>query len=356
MKLKVLFLIPYPSDTAASQRFRFEQYLSGLNSAGISYDISSFWDEKAWRILYKEGAVLGKTLATIRGLLRRYSLLFTAFKYDRIFIHRELYPVGPQFVEWVLAKVYRKKIIYDFDDAVWLPNFAANNAKFAFLKSYGHVVKLCKYAYRVSVGNDYLADHAKQYNSSVVVNPTTIDTDNYHNKIKDQRSEKFVIGWTGTHSTLRYLTGMLPVFKKLEEEFDFTLMIISDQDPGFKLKSLQFVKWNKDTEIDDLLKFNIGLMPLSQDKWANGKCGFKALQYMSLGVPALVSPIGVNTKIVDHGLNGFICDSLEEWEQTLRDCLVDREKVVAVAKNSRKKIEDYYSVKSNNNNFVNLFN
>ena len=355
MKLKVLFLIPYPSGTAASQRFRFEQYLSGLSSAGISYDISSFWDEKAWRILYKEGAVLGKTLATIRGLLRRYALLFTAFKYDRIFIHRELYPVGPQFVEWVLAKVYRKKIIYDFDDAVWLPNFAANNAKFAFLKSYGHVVKLCKYAYRVSVGNDYLANHAKQYNSNVVVNPTTIDTDNYHNKIKDQRSEKFVIGWTGTHSTLRYLTEMLPVFEKLEKEFDFTLMIISDQDPGFKLKSPQFVKWNKNTEIDDLLNFNIGLMPLSEDKWANGKCGFKALQYMSLGVPALVSPIGVNTKIVDHGLNGFICDSLEEWEETLRDCLTNRDNVITVAKNSRKKIEDYYSVKSNNDNFVNLF-
>ena len=96
-------------------------------------------------------------------------------------------------------------------------------------------------------------------------------------------------------------------------------------------------------------------MPLSEDKWANGKCGFKALQYMSLGVPALVSPIGVNTKIVDHGLNGFICDSLEEWEGTLRDCLMDRDKVVAVAKNSRKKIENYYSVKSNNDNFVNLF-
>jgi len=354
MILKVLFLIPYPSGTAASQRFRFEQYVDGLDNAGINYDISSFWDEKAWRILYKEGAVIAKTLATLRGLLRRYALLFTAFKYDRIFIHRELYPLGPQFVEWVLAKVYRKKIIYDFDDAVWLPNFAANNARFAFLKSYGHVVKLCKYAYKVSVGNDYLAKYARKYNDNVVVNPTTIDTDNYHNRIKDQHSEKFVIGWTGTHSTLRYLTEMLPVFERLEKEFDFTLTIISDQDPGFKLKNFEFVKWNKSTEIDDLLRFNIGLMPLSEDKWAKGKCGFKALQYMSLGVPALVSPIGVNTKIVDHGVNGFICDTTKDWETTLRACLEDRDTVVAVAKNSRKKIEDYYSVKSNRENFINL--
>ena len=132
-------------------------------------------------------------------------------------------------------------------------------------------------------------------------------------------------------------------------------MIISDQDPGFKLKSLQFVKWNKDTEIDDLLKFNIGLMPLSQDKWANGKCGFKALQYMSLGVPAIVSPVGVNTEIVDHNINGYICDSIEEWEKTLRTILSDKSKIKDVSENSRQKIIDNYSVLSNKNNFIQLF-
>lgn len=329
--------------------------MSFLDEENIDYKISSFWDKKAWSVLYKQGAIVSKALATFRGLLRRYLLLFTALKYDRIFIHRELYPVGPQFIEWVLAKVYRKKIIYDFDDAVWLPNYAANNKSFAFLKSYGHVVKLCKYAYKVSVGNDYLADYAKKYNSNVVVNPTTIDTVNYHNQVKNQDSKEFVIGWTGTHSTLRYLTGMVPVFQKLEKEFDFKLVIISDQDPEFELNSLEFVKWNKTTEINDLLRFNIGLMPLSMDKWANGKCGFKALQYMSLGVPAIVSPIGVNTKIVDHGVNGFICDTVEEWESTLRKCLSDKGFVKEVAVNSRKKIEDYYSVKSNKQNFINLF-
>lgn len=329
--------------------------MSFLEEEGIEYKISSFWDRKAWSVLYKKGAVIGKTLATLRGLMRRYLLLFTALKYDRIFIHRELYPVGPQFIEWVLAKVYRKKIIYDFDDAVWLPNYAANNAKFAFLKSYGHVVKLCKYAYKVSVGNDYLGEYAGKFNNNVVVNPTTIDTVNYHNQVKNQDSKEFVIGWTGTHSTLRYLTEMVPVFQRLENEYDFKLIIISDQDPEFDLKSLEFVKWNKETEIEDLLRFNIGLMPLSMDKWANGKCGFKALQYMSLGVPAIVSPIGVNTKIVDHGVNGFICDTVEEWEQTLRKCLSDKNFVKEVAVNSRKKIEGYYSVESNKQNFINLF-
>lgn len=355
LSLKVLFLIPYPSGTAASQRFRFEQYLESLSEAGIEHSISSFWDEKAWLILYKKGQFFGKALATLRGLLRRYLLLFTAFKYDRIFIHRELYPVGPQFVEFVLAKVYRKKIIFDFDDAIWLPNFAANNAKFAFIKSYGHVEKLCKYAYKLSVGNDYLAEYGKRFNSNVVVNPTTIDTVNYHNKVKNQESGDFVIGWTGTHSTLRYLEPLLPVIKKLEKEFVFKLVIISDKDPQFELGSFEFVKWNKTSEIEDLLRFNVGLMPLTPDKWANGKCGFKALQYMSLGVPALVSPVGVNSEIVDHGINGFVCSSEIEWETALRSLLSDRKNVINLARNSRRKIEDFYSVRSNTQNFIQLF-
>lgn len=326
-----------------------------LEESGIEYEVSSFWDMQAWSVLYKKGAVASKMFSTLRGLLRRYCLIFTAFKYDRIFIHRELYPLGPQIIEFILAKVYGKKIIYDFDDAIWLPNYAANNAKFAFIKSYGHVNKLCKYAFKLSVGNDFLADYGSKFNDRVVVNPTTIDTENHHNRIKNQDSDQFVIGWTGTHSTLRYLTKMLPLFQKLEKEFEFKLVIISDKDPGFDLESLEFVKWKKETEIEDLLRFNIGLMPLSMDKWASGKCGFKALQYMSLGVPAIVSPVGVNTKIVDNGINGYICDSLGEWEHTLRSVLSNREKVKEVAINSRKKIIDNYSVLSNKDNFIQLF-
>lgn len=353
--MKVLFLIPYPLGTAASQRFRFEQYMECLKDANIYYSVSSFWDIKAWSILYKKGAVLAKAFATFRGLLRRYSLLFTAFRYDRIFIHRELYPVGPQVVEFILARIYRKKIIYDFDDAIWLPNYAANNAKFAFIKSYGHVEKLCKYAYRLSVGNQFLANYGKNFNTTITINPTTIDTENLHNRTKNQDSDEFVIGWTGTHSTLRYLTEMVPLFEKLEKEFEYTLVVISDKDPKFPLKSFEYVRWEKESEIDDLLRFNIGLMPLTMDKWANGKCGFKALQYMSLGIPAIVSPVGVNTQIVDHNINGYICDSIEDWEKTLRTILFNKSNIKDLAKNSRQKIIDKYSVLSNKNNFIQLF-
>jgi glycosyltransferase involved in cell wall biosynthesis len=203
-----------------------------------------------------------------------------------------------------------------------------------------------------------LCDYARSYNphAEIVFNPTTIDTDRLHNEVKNQNSEPFIIGWTGSHSTVRYISELIPILKKLELEFDFQFMVISDIPPEFELKSLVFRKWNKDTEISDLLLFNVGVMPLLDDKWANGKCGFKALQYMALGIPALVSPVGVNTQIVDDGINGFICNNPEDWEKAIRLLLSNRVELERISSNTRKKIEVSYSVKSNTPNFLQLFN
>lgn len=351
----ILFLTPYPFDTAASQRFRFEQYFDSLDKTGRKYDVSPFWEAKAWGILYKKGGSTLKLWFLFKGIIRRWLLLFTCFKYDYIFIHREIYPAGINFLIFVLTKVLKRKIIYDFDDAIWLPNFADNNKKYAFIKSYSQVPFLCRNAYKISVGNDYLKDYALQYNDNVVVNPTTIDTDKLHNKTIDYDCSNFVIGWTGTHSTLKYVLDLLPILDELAVEYQFTLMVISDLPPDFERPYLKFIKWEKESEIEDLLEFNIGVMPLRDDKWAKGKCGFKALQYMSLGIPALVSNVGVNNKIVTHQKNGWICESLEEWRTVLQAILKTPHLSKELGLNARQAIVDSYSVRSNTNNFLNLF-
>jgi glycosyltransferase involved in cell wall biosynthesis len=210
-------------------------------------------------------------------------------------------------------------------------------------------------AYKVSCGNEYLRNFAAESGGNAIYNPTTIDTANHHNRTKDQNGSGFVIGWTGTHSTMQYLDALLPVLQKLEEKYTFTFNVISDSAPEFMLKSLKFTKWTKETEVDDLLQFNVGLMPLVDDKWANGKCGFKALQYMSLGIPALVSPVGVNTKIVDDGVNGFICNTPDDWYNALSKLMNNRQLLIDLGANTRKKIEEHYSVRSNTANFITLF-
>ncbi|MEX1189116.1 MAG: glycosyltransferase family 4 protein [Bacteroidia bacterium] len=353
--MKILFVVPYPTGKAASQRFRFEQYYSLLDSKNIEYDIKPFLSDKIWNILYLPGQFPRKAAGIIGGILKRFGLLFKLKQYDFIFIHREATPVGPSFFEYFASRWLKKKIIYDFDDAIWIPNYSEANSFFSFLKGYSNVKKICAYAWKVSCGNSYLCSFASQFNSSVVYNPTTIDTVHLHNRSKNQQEKPFVIGWTGSHSTVRYLNELVSVIKELEQKYDFEFQVISDLPPDLDLKSLRFIKWSKESEIDDLIGFNIGVMPLLDDKWAKGKCGFKALQYMSLGIPALVSPVGVNTHIVDHGVNGFICTSSADWKDSIENLLNDQELLEEMSKNTREKIESKFSVNSNSSNFLALF-
>ncbi len=352
---RILFLVPYPLEIAPSQRFRFEQYFEALAEKGFEYEVKPFLDESAMIYLYEQGNFLRKVWKVLFGLLNRFFQLLLLSKYDYVFIHREAAPVGPPVFEWLITKVFQKKVIFDFDDAIWLKNTSSTNSVISWFKRYRNADNVCSWAWKVSCGNEYLASHARQFNQNVLVNPTTIDTENLHNRVREFSTDKITIGWTGTHSTIKYLDALIPTLKRLEYEFDFNLLVIADRKPTFELKSLQFLQWNKQTEIDDLLKMDVGLMPLEDDKWAKGKCGFKALQYMALGVPAIVSPIGVNTNIVDHASNGWICDTEVEWEQTLRSILTKQMKLKDFSDAARAKIEQHYSVKSNTSKFLHLF-
>jgi glycosyltransferase involved in cell wall biosynthesis len=353
--MKIFFITPYPLGKAASQRFRFEQYFSLLKKNGIEFKVAPFLDEKTWSILYKKGFFFQKVKGIIKGYLRRLFSFLSIYQYDYVFIHREILPIGPPFTAWILCKLFRKKVIFDFDDAIWIPNASEHNRIMHYFKFYSNTAHLCRMAYKVSCGNKYLQRYARQFNKNAIYNPTTIDTENYHNKIKDQKTPKFIIGWTGTHSTINYLNELLPIFKKLEKKYDFELHVISDKNPNYDLKSMIYIPWCKDTEIDDLLAFNIGLMPLPDDRWAKGKCGFKALQYMALGIPALVSPVGVNSEIVDQGVNGFICNNLSEWEEAIIKLIESPALLEELSKKTRSKIEKYFSAQSNSENFLNLF-
>jgi len=355
--VRILFLVPYPLGKAPSQRFRFEQYLDILSTHGHTFRLASFIDEATWSILYKPGHTFAKAWGIARGFGRRVGHLLAAPSYDFVFIHREAAPLGPPVLEWLLVKLLRKRLIYDFDDAIWIPNTSEANRIAASLKFHHKVGSICRWAYRNSCGNAYLAAYARQFNPAVVINPTTIDTEHLHNRVRDQAAPgPLIIGWTGTHSTLKYLEPIIPVLTQLEQEgFAFEFRVISNQSPELSLRSLRFTPWRKETEIADLLTFHVGLMPLQDDPWAQGKCAFKALQYMSLGIPALVSPVGMNTEVVQDDYNGYVCHTLAQWHQRLSQLLTDapHRQVLGVA--ARATIEQHYSVCSNTASFLNLF-
>jgi glycosyltransferase involved in cell wall biosynthesis len=354
--MRILFISPYPTGEAPSQRFRFEQYFSVLEKKGYKYTTSPFLSRHAWKIVYKQGYFLQKVWAIIVGYLRRVFDLLRVFRYDVVFIHRESSPFGVPWFEWIITRLFRKYTIYDFDDAIWIPNASETNKNLTMmLKRFGNTAKICSWANVVSVGNAYLADYALRYNKNVVINPTTIDTSEYHNTLATHQNDKFVIGWTGSHSTVQYLDELFPIFKRLEAKYDFEVHVICDVPPKFELQSLKFVPWNKQGEIGDLLNFNVGLMPLREDIWAKGKCGFKALQYMALGIPAIVSGVGVNAEIVDNEINGFVCRTPEDWYATLEKLLSNPSILKKLSENTRQKIVDNYSLSSNKENFLRLF-
>ncbi len=358
MGVKILFLVPYPLKASPSQRFRFEQYFSILESKSYTYEVQSFLNSHNWQLFFKPGKAVLKAIALLNGFLKRCAMLFKAPAYDFIFIHREVTPIGPPVFEWLLIKILQKKIIYDFDDAIWLTDRAGESFFLKIGKWRSKVKSICRWSYKVSCGNDYLCQYALQFNRKVFNNPTTIDTVHLHNPafyLREKRENKINIGWTGSHSTLKYLHEVEEILRKIiSENNNINVVIIADKRPNISIP-YEFIPWNADSEIKDLLTIDIGIMPLPDDEWAKGKCGFKALQYMALDIPAVVSPVGVNTLIIDHNRNGFLASTKEEWYNHLNQLIHKEELRKKIGASGRKKVEEYYSVNANSRLFLSLF-
>jgi len=401
----VLFICPYPKSKAASQRFRFEQYLGLLS---LEYEQHSFWSDREWPRIYEKGSTklqaylpVGKILSTMRAFIRRMGLLFKIGRFDKVFIHREATPIGLPWFEWMVAKVFRKPIIYDFDDAIWLPNSSkANERLVGKIKNHGKTAKICKWAKTVIVGNEFLAEYAREFCEDVRVIPTTVDTEGYHNPdlckekelittsikytsesegynvqgtrykesddqaygLRPEACSLLTIGWTGTHSTLKQLVPLFPTLEEVYKKHPFRFLLIADQAPDEIPEFVEFRKWNKKSEITDLMEIDIGLMPLFDTDWERGKCGFKAIQYSALEIPALVSIVGVNRCIVKDGLSGYVLGKMEsnrkiyqDWKVATLQLLENkalRRKMGAVG---REWIHKKYSVNSNKEKYSRLF-
>lgn len=351
---RLLIVAPYPFGKAPSQRFRFEQYLLHLRKQGIETKVASFWSKNHWPAIYQKGGFLFKVYATVLGFIRRFFLLFTLGRYHKVLIHREATPLGQPWWEWAAARIWKKTLIYDFDDAVWLPNSSAANEKLVGkLKTHGKTAKIIGWSKGVMAGNAFLAAYAAQFCDHVRMVPTTIDTALHHNRVKEHKADTVpVIGWTGSHSTLKQVTPLFPLLEALHKELAFHFLLISDEAPEAMPGFVRFRKWNKAREIDDLLEMDFGIMPLFNTDWERGKCGFKALQYMALGMPAVVSAVGVNSDIVEEGINGYICEPLPlgmaeaNWRAALSALLRDHSLRLRMGTSARNRIVERYSVEA----------
>lgn len=352
---KILIITPYPIGVAPSQRFRFEHFMNDLDKRFDEVIVAPFLSKNSWEILYKKGLFISKLRGVIGGYYRRWKLLLSINRYDKILIHREVAPFGFPVFSWLLRKTFKGRIIFDFDDAIWMKNFSHHNRWFSSFKRYKNAIQWMKWSDKLSCGNHWLQEFGGQYNDNTNFIPTIVDTENRHVPNKSDMPNDISIGWTGSHSTIKYLDSILPHLLPLLEETNTSFVVISNQPPSTKHSLIDFVPWNEESEINALKQFQIGVMPLPDEDWAKGKCGFKIIQYMSMGIVPVASPVGTNHQIIIENVNGVFANELEDWKKHLRELLSNSELRTKLAGNCRSRIEEHYSVNSNRDKFLNLF-
>lgn len=354
--LKVLVLTPAPLDISPGQRFRFEQYLKLDDKAKPEFSIRPFFSQRTWSLLHLKGRTAEKIFGICAGFLQRFFLLFKLSRYDFVYIYREAAMIGPPIFEWLIARLFRKKVIYDFDDAIWVSTASEANPGAALIKCTWKVKYICKWSRTVTVGNHFLAEYASQFCKDVRVIPTVVNTSSKHNIVKNHSTLPVIIGWTGTFTNFVQLDKVIKPLSRIQREYPVKIMIIADKDPLYQEIEYEFKRWNRETEIDDLLQFHIGLMPLGSTVLELGKCAFKAIQYMSLGIPAIVSEVGANKKVVTHGENGYWANSDDDWFNYIEKLILDEDTRTGMGKQGRATVIQQYSVDSSKKTFFSLFN
>lgn len=355
--MKILVVTNHRRNRSPGQRFRIEQYIQYLVDSDCHVDFSFYLSEKDDLYFYKRGKYFRKLIILLKSVFHRLADLRKARNYDIVFVYREAIMLGSVFFEKRLAK--RAKLVFDFDDSIWLNDVSEGNAKLRWLKKPSKIKKTLGYADMIFAGNEYLAEYARKYNSNVKVVPTTIDTIYHSRKLRKNESEKPVcIGWTGTSTTLKHFEIAVPILEKIKEKYGDSVCfrVIANQEyenNDLKVKTLQ---WNLETEITDLERFDIGIMPLPDDEWSNGKCGFKGLQYMALEIPTIMSAVGVNKEIIEDGENGFLAQNEDEWFEKLSTLIESEELRQKIGKAGRTRVEESYSFNTWKEYYLKYFN
>mgnify|MGYP001275097968 CR=1 FL=1 len=351
----MLIICPYPRGWAAGQRLKYEQYISHWEKNGYEVVISSFFDLDTWKVLYAENNYIKKILGTIKGYFKRVRDIRNAKTYDVIYIFLWVSPFGKFFFEKALLKK-AKKVIYDFDDSIFLDS---NNFFQNILKSPKKFNYLIENAHHVILSSPFNLHRCKEINLNNAVSyiPCSLDTTRFKpTEGKTALNKKIVLGWTGTFSSIPYLDSIKPILIKLREERDFKLLLITNFEYEFPEMELEVLEWKKESEISDLSKIDIGLYPIHMDEWSLGKGGLKMMQYMAIGIPGVATNYGTAQHIVNHGSNGYLVSTDQEWVDVLK-LLIDNENLRnEIGEKARYDLEKNYSYNAVKNLYLNILN
>ena len=319
----LLALTPAPV-TAAATRFRVQQFAAPLRAAGVDLVVRPFLDDDGFAILYRRGAPRRKLAIAARALGGRLGDLVAATGHgaDAVLVHREAALVGPAALEWAIARLLGRPLIFDLDDPVWVPYVSPTYGALLsrLMKMPGKTNTTLRVATQVIAGNPHVAAYASRFAARVDVIPTVVDTALF--KPADASNPVPVIGWIGSHSSAPFLKQVVPALRRLAREQSFLLRLVGGAVDTAGAPT-EIRAWSLAREIADFQSMDIGLYPMPNDAWSRGKSGFKAVQYMACGKPVVASPVGIARDMVKEGETGFLADSDEAWYQALRALVRD---------------------------------
>lgn len=348
-KLKVLAVCPFPSNFP-STRFRLLQYVEALRGHGIDIEVRPFLNAAEHGIFFDDPRILSRLPLIAAPIMRRLADVFRAARADVVLVQRESMPFGPAIFEFLFRTFGRKRLVLDIDDAVYIPYTRGRYGRLgSFLKFYGKSERLMRTAHTVVCGGQFLADYVKKKGGQPVYIPTIVDKELF--KPSEKSSAVPVIGWIGTPSSYRYLRAIFPALERVGKKHRFTLLLRGTGEETIRLSNVivDNKPWNADTEVEDFRSMDIGLYPLVENEdqsleFIQGKSGFKAIQYLALGIPYIVSPIGVTSSIGITGQTHFEARNIEEWEEKLDKLLSDRGLRVLMGRHGREHFLQNYDL------------
>lgn len=351
--MRVLALIPSQKGHAPGQRGSIELWENILKPEGIELDFAPFETDKLREILYKDGNSVAKIFETVRGYAERVKLLQQVDDYDAVFIYREAALLGPAFLEKRIAR--KKPVIYQLDDPLFVPYRSPSNGYLSYLKFFGKVKEIISLAKVVFVNSTPIREYAEAFNKNIWQVPSVVDTDKFTFKPFPEKLDRVCVGWSGSPTTRKNIRMLEGPLQRISSEDICDIHLIGGTD--FELKNVNYTAqtWSEETEVDDLRKLQIGLIPLPDHPWNPYKFIMKTSQYMSLGIVPVGTPMASNTEVIRHGENGFLAATDDEWVEYLTLLAKDNKLRNKLSGQAAKDAEANYSLRAHTANIIAAF-
>lgn len=345
--MKRILFFTYRPYLNATSRQRIYSFLKYLEKDNIKYKICPPFSNKQYTKLINSKNKIDILSVFLLSIINRLIQIPQVLLYDSIVIQQELLFLGPPIFEYVV-RFLNKNIIYDYDDA----NFAlySHARKKSFFIDYNKNKKIIKISKKVIAGSPNLEKYSSRYNPNTYLIPTCIDLNQYDTP---KTNKRLTIGWIGTPGNLKYIHMIKLPLQKLSKKYDFDLKVVSSKKLTLPSINLINKRWSLAEEIKDLHSFGIGVVPIEDNAYSRGKCGYKLIQYMAAGIPSVASPVGVNKEIIIHGKNGFLASDKKDWFIYLDKLIKNKQLRIRMGKEAKKSAKQY-DLHRHANKFINI--